>query len=136
MTKKLLVVKKLMLIILCAAVLKLAYYLTMVRPFDEFWAETKAILSGELRPDTDHPLWGDYHLDLGKPYSQAASVKLDISRYFVWRWGNHGGMIVDFSQEYYDEEGNLLVRNYSGEKWTLEKIDGKWTITEMDPGLP
>lgn len=130
MNKILLRLRKSIMIFLCIAVLIGVYYFVMIRPFDEFWEESKKILSGELQPDKSHPLWIDYRLDGGKPYSLATYVKLDIKRSFVWRLGNHGGMTVMYSQEYYDKDGNLLTKDQVGaERWTLEKIDGRWTIT-------
>lgn len=131
MRKMLSILKKLILIILCFAVLVWLYYLTMIRPYDDFWEECEEILSGNLQPDVSHPLWVNYRLDGGKPYSLATEVKLDINRHFVWRLGNHGGMSVNFTQEYYDKDGNYLTRDQCFEEWTLEKIDGKWMITDV-----
>lgn len=131
MGRSLLCVRKTIVILLCVAVLIGVYFLTMIRPFDDFWAETKAILSGDLKPDANHPLWIDYRLNDGKPYSLAADVELDIKRYFVWCFGDRGGMTVMFSQKYYDKAGNFVTKDQVGpEIWTLEKINGSWMLTD------
>ena len=131
MSNHVLGIKKIATIILCIVVLIGVYYLLMIRPFDELWDESKAILSGKLQPDEDNLLRSRYNLNRGEPYSLATDIKLSIKRSFVWRWGNRGKMIVNFTQEYYDNSGNLLRKIQSGEKWILEKIGGKWKIVDI-----
>ncbi len=104
----------------------------MIKPFDEVWEEGKAIYSGKLQPDDDHPLRGRYRIDWGEPYSLATEIKLDIKRSFVWRWGFHGGMMVNYTQEYYDSNENLLRKINGGEEWILEKLDGKWQVAAIN----
>ena len=123
---------KLAIIILCIAVLIGVYHMVVIRPFDKFWKESKEIMGGQLQPEKSNPLWVYYRLDWGEPYSLANEVKLDIKRSFVWRWGSRGRMMVNYTQEYYDANGNLLRRINGGAEWILEKTDGEWQVVDIN----
>lgn len=125
-------IKKLAIILMCIAVAVVVYYMLMIKPFDKVWDEGKSIYAGKLQPNDDHPLRGRYRLDWGEPYSLVADVKLDIRRTFVWRWGRHGSMMINYAQEYYDKYGNLLTKDNGYEEWILEKVDGKWTVVDIN----
>ena len=132
MTKTPSSIKKLVMIIVCIVTLIGVYYMLCIKPFDEVWEEGKAVYSGKSQPKNDHPLWSRYRLDWGEPYSLATEVKLDAKRSFVWRWGKHGRMMVNYTQEYYDINGNLLRKINGGDEWILEKKDGKWQIVDIN----
>ena len=132
MPTKPLTIKKLSIIIMCIAVVIGVYYMLMIKPFDKVWEEGKAIYSGKLQPSANHPLRGRYRLAWGEPYRSATEVRLDIRRSLIWCFGNRGSMMVNYSQEYYDIDGKLLKKINGGEVWILEKIDGEWTIVDIN----
>jgi len=63
----------------------------------------------------------------------AAEVEANVTRLFVWHGFSKGFMYVRYFYKGEDASGKLLTA--SGpliSKWTIQKIDGEWVITDIE----
>ena len=126
---------KLLLVVLCgAAIVGELYYMFFAKPFVNVWNEGKAIMSGQLQPTEEHPLWFHYRSIENAFDEGATKVELEIRRSLMWHFGNKGRITVNYKQKIYDSSGNLMINCSSAEVWILAKVGQEWKITDVIVG--
>ncbi len=105
------------------------HYFIMVAPTNELFDYAKCVMSGEIQPEKDDPL---YRYSMEAYGSDAVSVKSTVHRKWVWHDEVFGYIHIRYSQRFYDENGKDTARSLSIDAiWIINKINGKWEVVEV-----
>lgn len=122
--------KKRFLIPLSVLAIIIIVYLSLWVPTTPVVKTVKDVYCGKISVDADSTL----HLyDMSKYFPEMVYADMRITRLLVIHNGRHGYMYVIYSREYMDAEKNIINASCNvPSKWEIEKIDGKWTIIDIE----
>lgn len=121
--------KRLLIVIIAIVVLNVFYYFYSTCALEDIWDYTLGVMAGEIEPEESEPICIFYYHKM--MYPNTASIDLKVHRYFIFRFGNKAHWSVNYRQDFYDEDGNLINSYSDGVVFYFEKNGNEWVISKI-----
>ena len=94
------------------------------------FSEAKAIMSGEKIVDEEHPLYSySFKKDV---YPETESIFYHIFPYHISKSWKYGYTEIGSTLTYRDINGDMVYHGGRPAIWFIKKINGVWTVVDVD----
>ncbi len=108
----------------------LIYYFIYINPLMPLFSEAKAIMSGEMIVDEEHPLY--YYSFKESVYPETENISYYFFPYHIWLDYKYGYIQVGCTITYRDINGGLVYHGGGQSILHIRKINGVWTVVDVD----